>query len=76
MGAASAASTGSDTLTLTSTDIDRICSSFENIHELWANPIEIGIALWLLERQLGVACVAPAIVVICELPSVSWIRNL
>ena len=66
IGADSAASSGSDTLTLTSTDIDRICSSFENLHELWVNPIEIGLALWLLERQLGAACVAPAVVVICE----------
>ena len=66
ISANAATSVGSDVLTLTSTYIDRICSSFQNLHELWASLIEIGLALWLLERQLGVACVSPAIVVTCK----------
>jgi len=56
---------GSATLTLTSTDVERICSSFEGLHELWANPIEVAVAVWLLQQHLGVACIAPAFVVIC-----------
>lgn len=64
-----ASAEGSSTLTLTSSDVDKICGSFENIHELWANPIEIGIATWLLERQLGLGCIGPAVTVICEFNS-------
>ena len=48
-------------VTLMSTDIDRIESSLEDIHETWANIIEIGLGLWLLERQVGWVCVVPII---------------
>ena len=41
---------------------ETICQGFTNLHELWAVPIELGIALWLLERQLGLAFLAPAFV--------------
>ncbi|UQC86148.1 ABC transporter [Colletotrichum lupini] len=51
-------------LTLVSTDVRTICRSFETIHEVWANPIEIGIAIWLLQRQLGLGSVGPAVTII------------
>lgn len=51
-------------LTLVSTDVRTICKSFESIHEVWANPIEIGIAIWLLQRQLGLGSIGPAITII------------
>jgi ATP-binding cassette, subfamily C (CFTR/MRP), member 1 len=57
--------TGADTsvaLTLMSTDTDRICFVLERINELWAGLIEFAIATFLLERQVGAACVAPAFV--------------
>ena len=44
--------------------IETICQGLTNIHELWAVPIELGIALWLLERQLGLAFLAPGAVAI------------
>jgi len=47
--------------TLMSTDVERICTTLHNVHELWANLIEAGIAVYILETQLGVACVSPAI---------------
>ncbi|KAK6213502.1 abc transporter [Colletotrichum tabaci] len=50
-------------LTLVSTDVRTICRSFEAIHEVWANPIEIGIAIWLLQRQLGLGSIGPAITI-------------
>ncbi|WQF84421.1 Putative AAA+ ATPase domain, ABC transporter type 1, transmembrane domain-containing protein [Colletotrichum destructivum] len=50
-------------LTLVSTDVRTICKSFEAIHEVWANPIEIGIAIWLLQRQLGLGSIGPAITI-------------
>lgn len=45
-------------LTLMSVDIERISSGLQHVHEVWASPIDIGLALWLLERQLGLAVVA------------------
>jgi ATP-binding cassette subfamily C (CFTR/MRP) protein 1 len=50
-------------ITLMGTDVERIVVNLKNIHESWASILEVGIAIWLLERQLWVACVVP--VVIC-----------
>jgi len=41
---------------------EAICNAFELINELWAVPIELGIALYLLQRQLGLAFLAPGLV--------------
>lgn len=41
---------------------ETICQSLRDFHEFWAVPIELGLALWLLDRQLGLAFLAPAIV--------------
>jgi hypothetical protein len=45
------------------TDVERIVISLKNIHESWASILEVGVAIWLLERQVWVACVVP--IVIC-----------
>ncbi|OHE98497.1 ABC transporter [Colletotrichum orchidophilum] len=58
------ASDPSAPLTLVSTDVRTICKSFEEVHEVWANPIEIVIATWLLGRQLGLGSIGPAVTVI------------
>jgi hypothetical protein len=47
------ATKGSATLTLMSTDVERVCGFFTKSHELWANLIEVAIAIWLLQRQPG-----------------------
>lgn len=53
---------GTDTaITLIGTDVERISTSLRDIHEIWASPIDIGLALWLLERQLAVSCIMPVI---------------
>lgn len=44
--------------------LETICLAFASIHEIWAVPVELGIALWLLERQLGLAFLAPTAVAI------------
>ncbi|RFU80509.1 abc transporter [Trichoderma arundinaceum] len=44
-------------LTLVSTDIETISGGIPQFHETWGNLIEIGLAIYLLERQLGAACV-------------------
>ncbi|KAL2131166.1 hypothetical protein VTI74DRAFT_5453 [Chaetomium olivicolor] len=59
------ASGDSAALTLMSADIERIIQGCLNIHEFWANTIEVALACWLLSRQIGPAFVAPLIVVGC-----------
>ncbi|KAI6785036.1 uncharacterized protein J7T54_008130 [Emericellopsis cladophorae] len=61
LSAASAAD--STVLTLMNSDIDRIKSGLLNIHEYWANTIELALACWLLQRKIGAAFVAPIVVV-------------
>lgn len=51
-------------VTLMGTDVERIASGFRLIHEMWASLIDIAVAIFLLERQLGVACLVPALIVI------------
>jgi len=41
------------TVTLMNTDIERISVGLQMVHDLWANLIEIGLATYLLHRQLG-----------------------
>ena len=51
-------------LTLMSADIERITNGWQTMHEIWANVIEVTVAIYLLERQLGVACTIPLAVAI------------
>ncbi|KAL8774136.1 MAG: hypothetical protein Q9209_001244 [Squamulea sp. 1 TL-2023] len=53
-------------LTLMSADIERITTGWQTMHEVWANVIEVAIAIFLLERQLGAACAIPLGVAIGE----------
>ncbi|SMR46888.1 unnamed protein product [Zymoseptoria tritici ST99CH_3D1] len=48
--------------TLITTDVERICSSLKEVDDLFATPIEIAVAIYLLERQIGVSCIAPVAV--------------
>lgn len=52
-------------VTLMSTDVERIRVGLLNLHEFWGNSVEVALASWLLERQLGAAVAAPLIVVVC-----------
>ncbi|CRG91304.1 ABC transporter C family member 3 [Talaromyces islandicus] len=52
-----------DGLTLMGTDVERIIAGFRSIHELWASLVDIGIATYLLQRQVYVACLVPSILV-------------
>ncbi|CAG8957988.1 hypothetical protein HYFRA_00000331 [Hymenoscyphus fraxineus] len=51
-------------VTLMSADIERIHTGWQTIHDIWANVIEIGLAIFLLYRQLGIACLIPVAVAI------------
>ena len=46
-------------VTLMSTDVQRICDSLAQLHEVWASIIEIALAIWLLSREIGVALLGP-----------------
>jgi ATP-binding cassette subfamily C (CFTR/MRP) protein 1 len=35
---------------------------FQLLDDIWASPIEVGIALWLLYRELGIAFILPGII--------------
>ncbi|KAL4914137.1 P-loop containing nucleoside triphosphate hydrolase protein [Aspergillus aurantiobrunneus] len=48
-----------ESVTLMSADIERIVQGWQTLHEMWANIVEIALAIFLLERELGVACVVP-----------------
>jgi len=49
-------------MTLMSADMERIVQGWQTMHEIWSNLAEVGIAIFLLEQQLGVACVVPVVV--------------
>lgn len=40
-------------LTLMSTDVERIVQGMQYVHEAFVSFFTLGVALWLLERQLG-----------------------
>jgi ATP-binding cassette subfamily C (CFTR/MRP) protein 1 len=46
------------------TDVERGATNLQAIHEAWAAILDVGVAIWLLERQLGVACLVPVIICI------------
>jgi hypothetical protein len=46
-------------VTLMSTGVDRIVAGVENLDFIWASPIEIAVALYLLDRELGLSCLVP-----------------
>jgi len=57
-------------LTLMSADIERITNGWQTMHEIWANLIEVTLAIYLLGRQLGAACAIPLGVAIRKSTSV------
>lgn len=44
-------------VTLMSTDIDTIATGLQNMHNIWANLIGVALGVYLLQRQVGVACI-------------------
>jgi ATP-binding cassette subfamily C (CFTR/MRP) protein 1 len=56
----------SASMILMSADIERITTGWQTMHEMWASIIEVGLAIYLLERQLGAACAVPIAVSISK----------
>ena len=62
-------------VTLMSTDMQKIADGLEILHELWANTLEVGIATWLLEREVGAACIVAVIVAIISAAGAMWLGS-
>lgn len=62
---------GAATLTLISTDVDRISKSVESIHDIWGGIVELILAVWLLTTQLGLGSIGPLLLVFGE--SFTWL---
>ncbi|KAH8602264.1 P-loop containing nucleoside triphosphate hydrolase protein [Bisporella sp. PMI_857] len=54
----------SASMILMSADIERITTGWQTFNDMWASLIEIALAIFLLERQLGAACAVPIAVAI------------
>ncbi|KAH6995503.1 ABC transporter [Ilyonectria sp. MPI-CAGE-AT-0026] len=46
-------------ITLLNTDANNMIEAVHMIHEIWANCAEIGIAIYLVQREMGAACAMP-----------------
>jgi len=49
----------SASMILMSADIERITTGWQTMNELWAGILEVGLAIYLLQRQLGAASAIP-----------------
>ncbi|KAL9602458.1 MAG: hypothetical protein Q9179_002540 [Wetmoreana sp. 5 TL-2023] len=63
-------------LTLMSADIERITNGWQTMHEIWANVIEVSLAIYLLGRQLGGACGIPIAVAVVSFLGSVFVMNL
>lgn len=46
-------------VTLMSADVERIGIGLSSMHDSWASLIEVGLAIWILEMNLGIPILAP-----------------
>ncbi|KAJ5279506.1 ABC transporter [Penicillium angulare] len=60
-------------VSLMGTDVERIVASLEMFHDTWGSLLEIGIASWLLGRQVSLACVAPLALILVFIAATSRI---
>ncbi|TDZ14677.1 ABC transporter FUM19 [Colletotrichum orbiculare MAFF 240422] len=64
-------------LTLMSADIERVRMGLMEFHEFWANPIQAGLACWLLEKKLGASFAVPIVlIVLCVAGSTVLMRYI
>ncbi|KAF2715991.1 putative ABC transporter [Polychaeton citri CBS 116435] len=62
-------------LTLMVTDIEKVMLGFEDIHEIWANLVSVGVATWLLSLRLSWACVAPTVFSLACIAVMLWLSS-
>ncbi|GKT79547.1 ABC transporter [Colletotrichum tofieldiae] len=64
-------------LTLMSADIERVRMGLMEFHEFWANPIQAGLACWLLQKKLGASFAVPIVVIaLCVASSTVLMRYI
>ncbi len=51
-------------VTLMGTDVERIYTGVRPVHEVWASIIQTAVVSWLLYRQIGLAFLAPLVIVL------------
>ncbi|KAM5457773.1 hypothetical protein McanCB56680_004140 [Microsporum canis] len=51
-------------VTLMSIDVERIIFGLRSFHEFWANAIQAGFLVFLLERQLGIVFIVPLVIAV------------
>lgn len=49
----------SSSVTLMSTDVERTIRGLLDLHEFWANVVQVGICTWLIQIEVGLACLVP-----------------
>ncbi|TDZ40639.1 ABC transporter atnG [Colletotrichum spinosum] len=83
-------SSGDDSaaVTLMSTDVDAIIRACREVHEFWANAIQVAVATWILGTHIGYAAAAPIVVSVITLAAtiatapaaqkyqVSWVEGV
>ncbi|KAL3835470.1 hypothetical protein ACJIZ3_010206 [Penstemon smallii] len=62
--------------TFMSVDADRIVNLCNSVHDMWSLPLQIGIALYLLYKQVKFAFVSGLAITILLIPVNKWIANL
>ena len=62
-------------ITLMSSDTQSVCTGMETLNDLWAVPLELVVALFLLSRQLGIAFVAPVVIAVISTVCISGIAR-
>ncbi|XP_042231259.1 ATP-binding cassette sub-family C member 10-like [Homarus americanus] len=67
-------STG-EVVNLMSTDTDRIGNFCQSFHALWSLPLQLGITLYLLYQQIGIAFLAGVGVAIILIPVNKWLAT-
>ncbi|XP_073147479.1 ABC transporter C family member 13 isoform X2 [Henckelia pumila] len=62
--------------TFMSVDADRIVNLCNSVHDMWSLPLQIGIALYLLYKQVNFAFLSGLAITILLIPVNKWIANL
>ncbi|EXJ89815.1 hypothetical protein A1O3_02882 [Capronia epimyces CBS 606.96] len=60
-------------LTLMSSDVQRIVEPLAMIHDTWGGIIDVGLGMYLLYRNLGSVCYAPAVLYVLLAFCTSWV---
>ncbi|CAK7275083.1 hypothetical protein SEPCBS119000_006500 [Sporothrix epigloea] len=58
-------------ITLMSTDLERIRLGLSIVNEYWANTIQVVLACWLLHGEIGIAFIAPLVIVSLSVAALS-----